>query len=171
MHREPNVGLHPGTPGSRPGPNAGAKPLSHPGIPYGQFQSTNVTSNICQNPWKLTISYLKFVQACSSIHHPCPRIRSSLYPDWSKQEWSSALHELQKLFHQLLSGDSLPVHVQSHFTHVQLGIQPTTQIDTSVYPRATLLSLSLSLFSSLRFLEMQIWLVHGSYNLDSVLDL
>ena len=32
--REPDVGLDPGTPGSRPGPKAGAKPLSHPGIPY-----------------------------------------------------------------------------------------------------------------------------------------
>ena len=31
--REPDVGLDPGTPGSRPGPKAGAKPLSHPGIP------------------------------------------------------------------------------------------------------------------------------------------
>ena len=30
---EPEVGLDPGTPGSRPGPKAGAKPLSHPGIP------------------------------------------------------------------------------------------------------------------------------------------
>ena len=30
--REPDVGLDPGTPGSRPGPKAGAKPLSHPGI-------------------------------------------------------------------------------------------------------------------------------------------
>ena len=31
--REPDVGLHPGTPGSGPGLKAGAKPLSHPGIP------------------------------------------------------------------------------------------------------------------------------------------
>ena len=31
--REPDVGLDPRTPGSRPGPKAGAKPLSHPGIP------------------------------------------------------------------------------------------------------------------------------------------
>ena len=31
--REPDVGLDPGTPGSRPGPKAGAKPLSNPGIP------------------------------------------------------------------------------------------------------------------------------------------
>ena len=31
--REPNVGLNPGTPGSCPGPKAGGKPLSHPGVP------------------------------------------------------------------------------------------------------------------------------------------
>ena len=31
--REPDVGLDPGTPGSRPGPKADAQPLSHPGIP------------------------------------------------------------------------------------------------------------------------------------------
>ena len=29
---EPDVGLHPGTPGSHPGPKVRAKPLSHPGI-------------------------------------------------------------------------------------------------------------------------------------------
>ena len=33
MHREPDAGLDPRTPESRPGPKAGAKPLSHPGIP------------------------------------------------------------------------------------------------------------------------------------------
>ena len=31
--REPDVGLDPETPGSRPGPKAGAKLLSYPGIP------------------------------------------------------------------------------------------------------------------------------------------
>ena len=31
--REPNVGLDPRTPGSRPGLKADAHPLSHPGIP------------------------------------------------------------------------------------------------------------------------------------------
>ena len=31
--REPDAGLNPGTPGSCPGPKAGAKPLSHLGIP------------------------------------------------------------------------------------------------------------------------------------------
>nr|XP_055187923.1 ankyrin repeat domain-containing protein 26-like [Nyctereutes procyonoides] len=35
MHREPDVGFDPGSPGSRPGPKAGAKPLCHPGIPEG----------------------------------------------------------------------------------------------------------------------------------------
>ena len=37
MHREPDVGFNPGSPGSRPGPKAGAKPLRHPGIPLFQF--------------------------------------------------------------------------------------------------------------------------------------
>ena len=33
MHRESDVGFDPGSPGSCPGPKAGAKPLRHPGIP------------------------------------------------------------------------------------------------------------------------------------------
>ena len=33
MHREPDVGFDPGSPGSRPRPKAGAKPLRHSGIP------------------------------------------------------------------------------------------------------------------------------------------
>ena len=33
MHREPDVGFDPGSPGPGPGPKAGAKPLRHPGIP------------------------------------------------------------------------------------------------------------------------------------------
>ena len=35
MHWEPDVGFDPGSPGSRPGPKASAKPLRHPGIPDG----------------------------------------------------------------------------------------------------------------------------------------
>ena len=34
MHREPDVGFDPGSPGSCPGPKAGVKPLRHPGIPF-----------------------------------------------------------------------------------------------------------------------------------------
>ena len=37
MHREPDVGFDPGSPGPRPGPKAGAKPLRHPGIPPTWF--------------------------------------------------------------------------------------------------------------------------------------
>ena len=37
MHQEPDVGFDPGSPGSRPGPKAGAKPLRHPGIPIWKF--------------------------------------------------------------------------------------------------------------------------------------
>ncbi|CAD7685993.1 unnamed protein product [Nyctereutes procyonoides] len=37
MHREPDVGFDPGSPGSRPRPKAGAKPLRHPGIPQKIF--------------------------------------------------------------------------------------------------------------------------------------
>ena len=32
--RELDMGLDPGTPGSRPGLKAGAKPLNHPGLPH-----------------------------------------------------------------------------------------------------------------------------------------
>ena len=37
MHREPDMGLDPGSPGLRPGPEAGAKLLRHPGIPSGNI--------------------------------------------------------------------------------------------------------------------------------------
>ena len=37
MHREPYVGLETGSPGWHPGPKAGAKLLSHPGIPLPQL--------------------------------------------------------------------------------------------------------------------------------------
>ena len=33
MHREPDVGFDPGSPGLHPEPKAGAQLLSHPGIP------------------------------------------------------------------------------------------------------------------------------------------
>ena len=34
MYWEPDLGFDPRSPGSRPGPKAGAKPLRHPGIPF-----------------------------------------------------------------------------------------------------------------------------------------
>ena len=38
MHREPDVGFDPRSPGLCPGPKAGAKPLRHPGIPQPMFE-------------------------------------------------------------------------------------------------------------------------------------
>ncbi|CAD7693982.1 unnamed protein product [Nyctereutes procyonoides] len=48
MHREPDVGFDPGSPGSRPGPKAGAKPLRHPGIPRSVFlkKQTNACTQV-----------------------------------------------------------------------------------------------------------------------------
>ena len=40
MHREPDMGFNPGSPGLCPGPKAGAKPLRHPGIPTTEFLYT-----------------------------------------------------------------------------------------------------------------------------------
>ena len=37
MHREPDVGFDPRSPGLHPGPKAGAKLLRHPGIPKAFF--------------------------------------------------------------------------------------------------------------------------------------
>ena len=37
MHREPDVGFDPGSPGSRPVPKADGQPLSHPDIPISVF--------------------------------------------------------------------------------------------------------------------------------------
>ena len=42
MHQEPDVGFDPGSPGSRPGPRAGAKPLHHRGIPALHFLEGNL---------------------------------------------------------------------------------------------------------------------------------
>ena len=43
MHREPDMGFDPGSPGSRPGPKAGARPLRHPGIPKLDFKPKTIT--------------------------------------------------------------------------------------------------------------------------------
>ena len=45
MHWEPDVGFDPGSPGSRPGSKAGAKPLRHPGIPQQNLSLLHV-------PWE-----------------------------------------------------------------------------------------------------------------------
>ena len=50
MHREPDVGFDPGSPGWHPGPKAGAKPLRHPEIPVdeylGHFYFLTIKNNV-----------------------------------------------------------------------------------------------------------------------------
>ena len=48
MHREPDVGFDPGSPGSRPGLKASAKPVRHPGIPIFLFLSNLYTQHRAQ---------------------------------------------------------------------------------------------------------------------------
>ena len=60
MHREPDVGLDPGSPGSRPGPKAGAKPLRHPGIPHLSFCSQSYEDFPSVNTFCYTIFYFIF---------------------------------------------------------------------------------------------------------------
>ena len=42
-----DVGFDPGSPGSRPGPKAGAKPLRHPGIPPQLLFATFFSPSVC----------------------------------------------------------------------------------------------------------------------------
>ena len=60
--KEPNMGLDPGSPGSRPGPKAGAKPLRHPGIPIiGSIISNQLCISEMDLIWSLcTFSILVF---------------------------------------------------------------------------------------------------------------
>ena len=58
MHREPDVGFDPGSPGSRPGPKAGPKPLRHPGIPGNILDSRVYTATIFA-PYKHTYATMK----------------------------------------------------------------------------------------------------------------
>lgn len=58
MHREPDVGFDPWSPGSRPGPKAGAKPLRHPGIPRLLFKAEHLLSNLVDLLELKTIGHL-----------------------------------------------------------------------------------------------------------------
>ena len=57
MHRKPDVGFDPGTPGSRPGPKAGAKPLCHPGIPFCFFISFPPLPTLIEVRTLLTVAF------------------------------------------------------------------------------------------------------------------
>ena len=64
MHREPDVGFDPGSPGSRPGPKAGAKPLRHPGIPpYWPYYHL---SGVVLSPMWMCFSYFMVLMRYAS---------------------------------------------------------------------------------------------------------
>ena len=54
--RKPNVGLDPGTPASRSEPKAGAKPLSHPGIPELGDLTTKCHTVFCIESWNTNVT-------------------------------------------------------------------------------------------------------------------
>ena len=58
MHWELNVGFDPGSPGLRPGPKAGAKPLRHPGIPELQILYKNLMILLRKNAHPCTILHM-----------------------------------------------------------------------------------------------------------------
>ena len=63
MHQEPNVGFDPGSPGSRPRPKAGAKPLRHPGIPISYASGCS-----CQWGWRLNFSFFSLIVSVWKCH-------------------------------------------------------------------------------------------------------
>ena len=79
--REPDVGLDPGTPGSRPGPKAGVKPLSHPGIPRTCFLSRGSRAGTGRQPEGFFLS--------SSPQHPLhvPTVCGTYPFDYSGSKW------------------------------------------------------------------------------------
>ena len=55
--RKPDVGLDPGTPGSRLGPKAGAKPLSHPRIPAHGYLIPTLTMDYTETMSSTFVTY------------------------------------------------------------------------------------------------------------------
>ena len=60
--REPDVGLNPGTPGSHPRPKAGAKPLSHPGIPNLTISKEKLSPRITEYQRREERKSILFIQ-------------------------------------------------------------------------------------------------------------
>ena len=78
--REPNVGLDPRTPGSRPGPKAGAKLLSHPGIPYFYVFSlliVNIVNSDKYNPHNQTVWGIQYFKRFYLFNHDRHREREA----------------------------------------------------------------------------------------------
>ena len=74
MHREPDVGFDPGSPGSHPGPKAGAKLLRHPGIPaFNLLMVPHCTQKITQLlPVALRLCSTALDSSDTPLPHLCP---------------------------------------------------------------------------------------------------
>ena len=70
--REPDVGLDPRTPGLHPGPKAGAKPLSHPGIPACGFLTKPWGGSLILFTEMIVVPGLLYSATCLSCQAPCP---------------------------------------------------------------------------------------------------
>ena len=66
-HREPDVGLDPGTPGSCPGPKASTQPLSHPGVPMSGLDACPVSSIPSPFFFDFTLFFFSFLIAGHDI--------------------------------------------------------------------------------------------------------
>ena len=77
-YREHEVGLDPWTPGSRPGPKAGAKPLSHPGTPWIWFFKEFLFSTISKKIQKIQKKSKDFSGSLRFPVHLLPLHRHSL---------------------------------------------------------------------------------------------
>ena len=92
MHREPNMGFDPGSPGSHPGPKAGAKPLRHPGIPTPMFLAAMSTiAKLWKEP--LCPSTEKWIKKLWSMYimDYYSAIRKNEYPPFGIPGWRSGL--------------------------------------------------------------------------------
>ena len=86
MHREPNVGLDPGSPGLHPGPKAGAKPLRHPGILEQAFDMRVIiplpprAARVNKNSHKALSTCLAVINACCGDPWVAQRFGACLWP-------------------------------------------------------------------------------------------
>ena len=92
--REPEVGLDPGSPGSRPEPKAGAKPLSHPGCPWNTHflhKSFSFLTII------IYVFFLDLIKFCSRAAPVAQRFSAACSlgcdpGDWGSSPTSGSLH-------------------------------------------------------------------------------
>ena len=79
MRWEPGVGFDPRSPGSCPGPKAGAKPLSHPGIPSSHILDLLLLQhNLTYPVWSVLRSQAKSIWSPPSFFLPLKVIAEEL---------------------------------------------------------------------------------------------